>query len=76
VVRKSNRLTSTDQAIRVAQVHILLQESIKQAEEQIALLRLMDEKLDTQANTSNMILTTVKSGVTYLYDSNAPLAAF
>jgi hypothetical protein len=66
VCRKSNRLNSTAQAVRVELVHGLLQESVKRAEEQIAQLRLMDEKLDSQARTSNMILSTMKSGVTKL----------
>lgn len=64
--RKSNRLTSSAQAVRVELVHGLLQDSIKQAEEQMAQLKLMDKKLDSQATTSSMILTTVKSGVNYL----------
>jgi len=62
----SNRLTSSAQALRVELVHGLLQESISQAEEHMAQLKLMDEKLDSQATTSNMILTTVKSGVNYM----------
>jgi hypothetical protein len=66
VCRKSNRLNSTAQAVRVELVHGLLQESVKRAEEQMAQLRLMDEKLDSQARTSNMILSTMKSGVTKL----------
>jgi hypothetical protein len=66
VCRKSNRLNSTAQAVRVELVHGLLQESVQRAEEQMAQLRLMDEKLDSQARTSNMILSTMKSGVTKL----------
>jgi hypothetical protein len=47
-------------------VHELLRESIKKTEEQMNQLRLMDEKLVAQANASNMILASVKSGVTYV----------
>jgi len=64
--RKSNKLESTAQAVRVELVHSLLQESIKRAEDQMAQLKIMDQKLDSQAEVSSMILTTVKSGVTYL----------
>lgn len=64
--RRSNRLTDSAQAVRVELVHGLLQESIKQAEEQMAQLKQMDEKLNSQAATSNMILTTIKSGVNYM----------
>jgi hypothetical protein len=52
--------------VRVQFVHELLKESIKLAEEHTTQLKLMDEKLDTQARTSDMILATVKSGVMYL----------
>jgi hypothetical protein len=52
--------------MRVELIHELLEESIKRAEEQTTQLRLMDEKLDTQAKKTDMILATVKSGVMYL----------
>lgn len=63
---KSNRLDSAAQAVRVEMVHILLQESVKKAEEQMKLLREMDEKLDKQDKKTDMILTTVKSNSSYL----------
>jgi hypothetical protein len=47
-------------------VHGLLQESIKRAEDQMAQLRVLDEKLDLQAKASDMILSTEGSGGTYL----------
>jgi hypothetical protein len=75
MLRKSNRLTNTEQAVRVDQVHGLLKKSIKYAEEQMAQLRLIDKKLDSQTEVSNMILTTVKSGVTYLYVLNKTRSA-
>jgi hypothetical protein len=59
-------LESAAQAGRVELVHGLLEESIKHVEEQMTQLRLMDEKLETQAKTSDMILATVKSRVMYL----------
>jgi hypothetical protein len=47
-------------------VHGLLQESIKRVEDQMAQLRVLDEKLDSQAKASDMILSTDSSGGTYL----------
>lgn len=44
----------------------MLAESITRAEEQIAQLRIVEEKIDTQTKTCSNILTTVRSGVTYL----------
>lgn len=63
---KSNKLTSTSQAVRVELVHGLLAESMKHAEEQMAYLKLMDEKLDLQANKTSTILAIVQSGITHL----------
>ncbi|PMD65619.1 uncharacterized protein K444DRAFT_625172 [Hyaloscypha bicolor E] len=68
---KSNRLDSTAQEVRVELVYSLLQESVKRAEEQMTQLKLMNEKLESQARTSNMILSTVKSGVTKLTQVHA-----
>jgi hypothetical protein len=65
-IRKSNRLTSNAQPVQVKLVHELLQESTKCAEEQMAQLGFKGGKLDTRANVVNMILSTVKKGVTYL----------
>jgi hypothetical protein len=64
--RKLNRLASSAQAERVEQLHESWQESTKQVADQIAQLRLMDEKLDSQAATSNTILSTVKRGVNHV----------
>lgn len=47
-------------------MHGLLHESIKRAEEQLIHLKAMDEKLVCQDKISGMILSTVKSGMTYL----------
>jgi hypothetical protein len=64
--RKSNRLASAAQTVRVELVHDLLQKSIKCAEEQMAQLRSIDDKCDFQTKRSNMILSIVKSGATCL----------
>jgi hypothetical protein len=64
--RKSNRLASAAQAVRVELVHKLLQKSIERAEEQMAQLRSIDNKVDSQIKKSNMILSTVKCGATHL----------
>jgi hypothetical protein len=39
---------------------------MKQAEEQMAKLKLMSEKLDSQAETTDTILTVLRGGVGYL----------
>lgn len=44
----------------------LLNESVKQATEQIAQLRLMHKKLDAQAATSDLIVFTAKLGVNHI----------
>ncbi len=64
--RKSNRLDSATQERRVKGVHSLLQEAMKNGEEQTKLLKVVNGKIDEQAQKSNMILTTVKSNFTYL----------
>ncbi|KAF4633139.1 hypothetical protein G7Y89_g4976 [Cudoniella acicularis] len=71
---KSNKLASTAQAVRVELVHGLLQESITLAEEQMSRLKIMDEKLDLQAKSSDMILKTVKSGITHIIDMKTVLS--
>jgi len=68
--RKSNRLASSAQAQQVELLHRSLQESTKSVSDQTAQLRLMDEKLDAQAATSNMILSVVTRGVTHMYDAD------
>lgn len=60
--RTSNRLAEASQRVRVELVHGLLQESIKLAEEQMSRLKIMDEKLDSQAKSSDLILTTMRNG--------------
>jgi hypothetical protein len=54
------------QSFRVELVHSLLQESLKRTEEQMVILRRMEEKLDSQNKTSDMILTRVNGGVQHL----------
>ncbi|CZR63961.1 uncharacterized protein PAC_13858 [Phialocephala subalpina] len=65
-IGKSVKLDSSAQKVRVELVHGLLHESIKRTEEQLIQLKTMDEKLVCQDEVSNMILSTVKSGMTYL----------
>jgi hypothetical protein len=47
-------------------VGLVHDESVKQATEQIAQLRLMDKKLDAQAATSDLIVFTAKLGVNHM----------
>lgn len=51
------------QAVRVELVHSLLQESLRRTEEQMAILRRLEENLDSQNKTSETILTRVTGGV-------------
>jgi hypothetical protein len=64
--RKSNRLASSAQAQQVELLHGSLQESTKHVSNQMAQLRIMDEKLDAQAATSNMILSVMNRGVNHM----------
>ncbi|KAE8441910.1 hypothetical protein EG329_004168 [Mollisiaceae sp. DMI_Dod_QoI] len=63
---KSNKLNHSAQRLRVELVHGLLQESIRHAEEQMAQLKTMEERIVCQAKTSDKILSTVKSGMNSL----------
>jgi hypothetical protein len=47
-------------------VGLVHDESVKQATEQITQLRLMDKKLDAQAATSDLILSTAKLEVNHM----------
>lgn len=64
--RKSNRLAESTMAFRVQAVHCLLQESKKHAEEHVAQLKAIDEKIEIQSRTSALILSSVKSGIVSL----------
>ena len=59
--RHSNRLTSTAIAVRVESVHGLVQESTTRAENHMAKLKRMAEKLDCQGNTINKMLNSANS---------------
>jgi hypothetical protein len=61
--RKSNRLAETKMECRVQAVHCLLQESKTLVEEQIAQLKMLDEKMEFQSKTTDLILSNVKSGI-------------
>ncbi|CZR62688.1 uncharacterized protein PAC_12585 [Phialocephala subalpina] len=64
--RKSNRLTNSQHEGRVKIVHSLLERAVTMAEEQVSQLKIMDSKLEAQNKTSELILSTVKSGITSL----------
>jgi hypothetical protein len=64
--RKSNRLAESTMAFRVQAVHCLLEESKKLAEEHVAQLKAIDEKIEMQSKTSGLILSNVKCGITSL----------
>lgn len=59
--RKSNRLAESTMECRVQAVHCLLLESKTLAEEQVAQLTRIEEKMDSQLKTSDLILGSVKS---------------
>ena len=64
--RKSDRLAERDQAVRVGVVHRMVQESIRLAEQQISQLEVLNNKTDSQAQTSAVILSTLRSGIVSL----------
>ena len=64
--RKSDRLTEREQVSRSHAVSHLLQDSIRLAEEQISRQKVLDQKMELQAQTSTVILSTVRSGLTSL----------
>jgi hypothetical protein len=51
----------------------MLQEPNKLAEEQLTKLKIIDEKIEMQSKTSDLILSTMKSGTSYLYDIEVPI---
>jgi hypothetical protein len=64
--RKSNKLAETKQVFRAQLVYCLLQESLRHSEEQFNQLIIIDRKMDAHAETSELILSTVKKGFTLL----------
>lgn len=64
--RKSSKLAETEQAFRVKAVHFLLQESLRIAEEHLNQLMIVNQKIDAHTQTSDLILSTVKKGITPL----------
>lgn len=61
--RKSNRLAESTMECRVQAVHCLLLESKTLAEEHVAQLKRIDERMDSQSKTSDLILRNVEGGV-------------
>jgi hypothetical protein len=64
--RRSNKLAESAITFRVRAVHIMLEDAKKRAEEQVAQLKEINEKIDKHSKTSDIILSNVKSGNTYL----------
>ena len=64
--RTSNKLAESAMEGRVHAVHCLLEESKKLAEEHVAQLKIIDEKIEMQSKTSDLILSNVKSGIVSL----------
>jgi hypothetical protein len=64
--RKSNKLAESAITFRVQAVHFMLEDAKKRAEEQAAQIKAINEKIDKQSKTSDLILSNVKSGNTYL----------
>ena len=61
--RKSNRLAESTMAFRVQAVHCMVDESKKLAEEHVAQLKAIDEKIEIQSKTMDLISSNVKSGI-------------
>jgi hypothetical protein len=64
--RKLSRLTNSQHESRVQIVHSLLQKSVTLVEEQLSQLKVMDQKLEAQNKTSELILSVVNSGIASL----------
>jgi hypothetical protein len=61
--RKSNKLAEGEIKFRVRVVHLMLEDAKKRAEEQVTQLKAIDEKIQAQSKTSDLILSNVKSGM-------------
>ena len=64
--RKSNKLAEGEIKFRVRVVHLMLEDAKKRAEEQVAQLKAIDEKIEVHSKTSDLILSHVKSGIVCL----------
>jgi len=64
--RKSDRLAEKDQAFRIQAVNHLLQESVKLAEKQISELKSINDKIDSQARISTVMMSYLRSGISSL----------
>jgi hypothetical protein len=60
--RKSNKLAEGEIKFRVSVVYRMLEDARKRAEEQAAQLKAIDERIEMQSKTSDLILSNVKSG--------------
>jgi len=64
--RKSHKLAEGEIKFRVSVVYRMLEDARKRAEEQAAQLKAIDEKIEVQSKTSDLILSNVKSGIVSL----------
>jgi hypothetical protein len=64
--RKSNKLAEGEIKFRVCVVHRMLEDAKERAEELAAQLKAIDEKIEVQSKTSDLILSNVKSGIVSL----------
>lgn len=64
--RKSDRLAEKDQVVRAGAVDRMMQESIRLAEQQVSQLEVLNNKMDSQAQTSAVILSTSRSVIVSL----------
>lgn len=67
--RKSNKLDHVSQTRRIQAVHSSLKESVKLAEEQVSRLKRLGEKIDAQAQSSELIVRKVTSSISSLSGS-------
>ena len=63
---KSNKLAEGDIKFRVRAVHLMLEDAKKRAEQQAVQLKAIDEKIEVQSKTSDLILSNVKSSIVSL----------
>jgi hypothetical protein len=64
--RKSNKLAEGEIKFRVRVVHLMLEDAKKRVEQQAAQLKVIDEKIEAQSKTSDLILSNVKSSIVSL----------
>ncbi|KAE9373748.1 hypothetical protein N431DRAFT_338810 [Stipitochalara longipes BDJ] len=63
---KSNKLAEGEIKFRVRVVHLMLEDAKTHAEEHATQLKAIDDKIEVQSKTSDLILSNVKSGIVSL----------